>query len=51
MNIPYGHKKDPDRPKDWLADEAAAMVVMYIFISNDLIGFIPLNELTKVETV
>lgn len=30
-NIPFGYRKDPDRPKGWLVDKDAAQVVRHIF--------------------
>lgn len=30
-NVPYGYKKDPDAPKEWIVDDEAAQVVKKIF--------------------
>lgn len=30
-NVPYGYRKNPDDPKEWLVDEEAAVVVKRIF--------------------
>ena len=30
VHVPYGYKKDPDRPKHWIVDEEAALVVKRI---------------------
>ncbi len=31
VNVPYGYKKNPDAPKEWIVDEEAAQVVKKIF--------------------
>ncbi len=53
-NIPYGYKENPDNPKEWAVDEEApdkssGKRKQKIHISYDLIGFIPVDVLTKAE--
>ncbi|WP_343252302.1 recombinase family protein [Ligaoa zhengdingensis] len=31
VNVPYGYRKNPDEPKEWIIDEEAAKVVRQIF--------------------
>ncbi len=31
VNVPYGYRKNPDNPKEWIIDEEAAQVVKKIF--------------------
>lgn len=51
-SIPYGYKKSPDNPKQWIIDEPAAEVVRYIYqLCLDGLGPTQIAKRLRVEKI